>query len=166
MALNSPSEKKRKERRNSIAEKFSGEVLVQKRRFGSVQSGGRGVLPLGKPRPDKPPRSGEELIRQLYQDIPEFFKKNPGLWPCVTCMGEGKVSKYDQIVECEACKGSGKGTRKEITAHVRELENNWTNEMIGWNAEWAYIKAIRKKLSRTELCDLLEWYGVCVGRGE
>lgn len=103
----------------------------------------------------KRPYRNVETFRLAYGGL----KLAPGVWPCLTCRGRGKVNvgynntyemrpEYEPCPACEKCPGVG--TRKACIEAYSEAIREWVRQVEAYKAHRALVKSALAKLTPEE----------------
>ena len=114
------------------------------------------------PRPPLRPYARRGDIRVHIRKINPAFKEAHGIkaWPCISCKGRGEIGRVSARVPCEACNGSGLSDCTAHQKHYNDAIARWRQAVEAHRSLQRAVARVRKKLTRDELADVLEWYGV------
>lgn len=86
---------------------------------------------------------------------------DPTFWPCIPCSGRGwyhdptdrcpvEGYKLAPTYKCQACAGTGRGTKEAVKAIYDEIVAKFRAELAGWQITQALRKTGLSKLTQDE----------------
>ena len=79
-------------------------------------------------------------------------------WPCLGCNGIGRTIIYGiETGTCQTCKGSGKGTEKEVAEAYHKEIQAWQEEVKAFHEEIETVRRAINKLTPREFLALADY---------
>jgi hypothetical protein len=103
-------------------------------------------------RPRRPYGNLGEFLNKRFSLFQTWVKRHGWPWPCLACNGAGRIwdpsdrsasflASLRKYTPCEACKGTGEGTRKACYEAYRKAINGWQAEA----EEYDRLKALKRE---------------------